>query len=46
MMSKNCDFSLNLKTEDPNENYDFLTNTFIDIVNNNAHLKMNFIRGN
>ena len=46
MMSKNCDFSLNLKTDDPNENYDFLTNTFINIVNNNAHLKNNFIRGN
>ena len=46
MMSKNCDFSLNLKTDDPNENYDFLTNTFINIVINNAPLKKNLIRGN
>ena len=41
---KNCDFSL--KTDDPNENYDFLTNTFINIVNKHASLKKKFIRGN
>ena len=41
---KNCDFSL--KTDDPNENYDFLTDTFINIVNNHAPLKKKFIRGN
>ena len=41
---KNCDFSL--KTDEPNENYDFLTNTFINIVNNHAPLKKKFIRGN
>ena len=41
---KNCDFSL--KTDDPSENYDFLTNTFINIVNNHAPLKKKFIRGN
>ena len=40
---KNCDFSL--KTDDPNENYYFLTNTFINIVNNHAPLKKKFIRG-
>ena len=41
---KNCDFSL--KTDDPNKNYDFLTNTFINIVNNHAPLKKKFIKGN
>ena len=41
---KNCDFSL--KTDGPNENYDFLTNNFINIVNNHAPLKKKFIRGN
>ena len=41
---KNCDFSL--KIDGRNENYDFLTNTFIDIVNNHAPLKKKFIRGN
>ena len=42
--AKNCDFSL--KTDDPNEKYDFLTNTFINIVNNHAPLKKKFIRRN
>ena len=41
---KNCDFSL--KTDDPNENYDFLTNAFINIVNKYAPLKKKIIRGN
>ena len=41
---KNCDFSLT--TDDPNQNYDFLTNTFINIVNNHVPLKKKFIRGN
>ena len=41
---KNCDFSL--KTDDPNENYDFLTNTFINIIHDHAPLKRKFIRGN
>ena len=41
---KNCDFSL--KTDDSNENYDFLTNNFINIVNKHAPLKKKFIRGN
>ena len=41
---KNCNFIL--KTDDPNENYHFLTNTFINIVNNHAPLKKKFIRGN
>ena len=41
---KNSGFSL--KTDDPNENYDFLTNTFINIVNKYAPLKKKFIRGN
>ena len=41
---KNCDFSL--KTDDLNENYDFLTNTFINILNKHAPLKTKFIRGN
>ena len=41
---KNCDFSL--KTDDPNENYNFLTNTFINIVNKHAPLKKKFERGN
>ena len=31
---------------DPNENYDFLTNTFINIVHDHAPLKKKFIRGN
>ena len=44
MMPKNCNFILT--TDDPNENYDFLTNTFIDVVNNHAPLKKKFIRGN
>ena len=39
MMSKTA-------TDDPNENYDFLVNTFIDIVNKHAPLKKKFIRGN
>ena len=33
-------------TDDPNKNYDFLTNTFINIVNNHASLKKKFIMGN
>ena len=41
---KNCDFSL--KTDGPKENYDFLTNTFINIVNKHAPLKKKFVRGN
>ena len=41
---KNCNFRL--KTDDPNENYDFLTYTFINIVNNYALLKKKFIREN
>ena len=41
---KNCDFSL--KIDGRNKNYDFLTNTFINIVNNHAPLKKKFIRGN
>ena len=41
---KNCDFSL--KNDDPNKNYDFLTNTFINIVNKHALLERKFIRGN
>ena len=41
---KNCDFSL--KTNNPNENHNFLTNTFIKIVNNHVPLKKKFIRGN
>ena len=44
MMPKNCNFILT--TDDSNENYDFLTNTFIDVVNNHAPLKKKFIRGN
>ena len=39
MMSKTA-------TDDPNENYDFLVNTFINIVNKHAPLKKKFIRGN
>ena len=42
--TKNCGFSL--MTDDPNKNYDFLTNTFINIVNNHASLKKKFIMGN
>ena len=38
---KNCDFSL--RTDDPYENYDFLTNTLINIVNRHAPLKKTFI---
>ena len=34
---KNCDFSL--RTHDPNENYDFLTNNFAIIVDKHAPLK-------
>ena len=30
----------------PNENYDFLTNIFIDFVSKHAPLKKKFIRGN
>ena len=41
---KNCDFSL--KTDDPNENYDFLTSSFISIVNEYSPLKKKFIMGN
>ena len=41
---KKCDFSL--KTDDPNENCNFLTNTFINIANNHAPLKKKFIREN
>ena len=41
---RNCDITL--KTVDPNENFDFLTNTFINIVNNLAPLQKKFIRGN
>ena len=40
---KNCDFSL--KTDNPNENRDFLTNTFFKIINN-APLKKKLIKGN
>ena len=43
-MSKNCDFRL--RTNDPNENYDSLTNTFINIVSKHAPLRKKFIRGN
>ena len=35
-----------MKTVDPNENFDFLTNTFINIVNNFTPLQKKFIRGN
>ena len=41
---KNCDFSL--KIDDPNEKYYFLTNTFINNVNNHAPLKKKFMRRN
>ena len=41
---KNCDLSL--KTDDPNQNHNLLTNTFINIVNKHAPLKKKFIRGN
>ena len=41
---KNCDFRLT--TDDPKENYYFLTNTLINILNNTAPLKKKFIRGN
>ena len=41
---KKCDFSL--KTDDPNENCNFLTNTFINIANNHAPLRKKFIREN
>ena len=41
---KNCDFSL--KTDDPNEKYYFLTNFFINNVNNHAPLKKKFMRRN
>ena len=41
---QNCDFSR--KTDDLNENCDFLTSTFINIVNNHAPLKNKLIRGN
>ena len=44
MMSKNCNFILT--TDDRNEKYDFVTNTFTDVVNNHAPLKKKFIRGN
>ena len=40
---KNCDFSL--KTDNPNENRDFLTNTFFKNVNN-APLKKKLIKRN
>ena len=40
----NCDFSL--RNDDPNENYDFLTNTFINIVNKHAPIKKKFKRRN
>lgn len=39
---ENHDFSLS--TDNPNENYAFLTNTFIGIVNKHAPLKKKFIR--
>ena len=35
-----------MKTDDPNENYYSLTNTFIDIVTKYAPLKKKFIREN
>ena len=41
---KSCDFSF--RTDYPNENYDFLTNTFINIVKKYAPLKKKFIRRN
>ena len=41
---KNCNFSLMI--DKPNENCNFLTNTFINIVNKHAPLKKKFIRGN
>ena len=44
MKVKNCDFSL--RTHHPNKNYDFLTNTFINIINNPTPLKKKFIKRN
>ena len=41
---KNCNFSL--RTDDSNKNYDFLTNIFINIVNNHAPLKKKFVSEN
>ena len=40
---KNCDFGLRI--DDPKNNYDFLTKTFINIVKKHALLKKKFIRG-
>ena len=40
---KSWDFSL--KTDDPNEKYDFLTNTLINTLSKHALLKKKFIRG-
>ena len=39
-------FEFILKIDDTNQNDDFLTNIFINIVNNHAPLKKKFIRGN
>ena len=41
---KNCDFSL--KIDKPNDNYDILTNTFINVVDKHTTLKKKFISGN
>ena len=39
-----CDFSQ--RNDYANENYDLLTNTFIDIINQHALLEKKFIKGN
>ena len=41
---KNADFSF--ETDDPNENYSVLTNTFSSIVEKHAPLKKKIVRGN
>ena len=38
------DFSLN--TDDPNENYNFITDKFLKVVNRHAPLKKKILRGN
>lgn len=35
-----------MRTDEPNENYDFSANTFAEIVNNNAPLKKTSIKRN
>ena len=35
-----------LKTDDPNENYNFFTEKFLDVVNRHAPLKKTTLRGN